>query len=40
LHEATLVEAQSRGLNPKDNREELKEFVELRRLLKEPASAL
>jgi hypothetical protein len=31
--EATLAEVQSRGLNPWDNREELMEFVELRRLL-------
>jgi hypothetical protein len=35
LCEATLVEAQSRGLNPWDNHEELMEFIELQRLLKE-----
>jgi hypothetical protein len=36
LRKATLVEAQSWGLNPWDNREELMEFVELRRLLQDP----
>jgi hypothetical protein len=35
LCEATLVEAQSWGLNPWDNREELMEFIELRRLLQD-----
>jgi hypothetical protein len=34
LREATLVEAQSLGLNPQDNHEELMEFVELWKLLK------
>jgi hypothetical protein len=31
-----LVEVQSRGLNPRDNYEELTESVELQRCLKEP----
>jgi hypothetical protein len=35
LHEVALVEAQSWGLNPQDNCEELMEIVELRRPLKE-----
>jgi hypothetical protein len=35
LREAVLAEAQSRGLNPRDHHEELMEFIELRRLLKE-----
>jgi hypothetical protein len=35
LHEAALVEAQSRGLNPWDNCEELMELAELRRCLEE-----
>jgi hypothetical protein len=35
LCEAALVEEQSRGLNPWDNREELTELVELRRRLEE-----
>jgi hypothetical protein len=35
LREAVLVEAQSRGLNPQDNCEELMEFIELQRHLKE-----
>jgi hypothetical protein len=35
LREVALVEAQSRGLNPRDNHEELIEFVELRMLLKD-----
>jgi hypothetical protein len=35
LREVTLVEAQNRGLNPRDNRNELMEFVELRRLLQD-----
>jgi hypothetical protein len=35
LREAALVEAQSRGLNPQDNCEELMEFIELQRHLKE-----
>jgi hypothetical protein len=35
LREVTLVEAQNRGLNPWDNRNELMEFVELRRLLQD-----
>jgi hypothetical protein len=35
LREAVLVEAQSRGVNSWDNREELMEFIELWRLLKE-----
>jgi hypothetical protein len=35
LREVALVEAQSRGLNPRDNHEELMEFVELRMLLKD-----
>jgi hypothetical protein len=29
LHEVVLVEAQSRGLNPWEHREELMEFIEL-----------
>jgi hypothetical protein len=33
LCETTLVEAQSQGLNSRENREELMEFIELRRLL-------
>jgi hypothetical protein len=35
LREAVLVEAQSQGLNPRDNHKELMEFVELRRLLQD-----
>jgi UDP-N-acetylmuramoylalanine-D-glutamate ligase len=35
LREAALVEARSQGLNPRDNHEELMEFVELRRLLQD-----
>jgi hypothetical protein len=35
LCEAMLVEAQSPGLNPWDNREELMEFVKLQRLIKD-----
>jgi hypothetical protein len=35
LHKAVLAEAQSRGLSPRDNREELMELVELRRLLQD-----
>jgi hypothetical protein len=33
LHEAALVEVQTWGVNPQDNREELMEVVELQRLL-------
>jgi hypothetical protein len=39
LLEATLVEKQSWGLNHQDNREELMEFVELWRLLKDVEAA-
>jgi hypothetical protein len=35
MREVALVEAQSRGLNPWDNHEELMEFIELRNFLKE-----
>jgi hypothetical protein len=35
VHEAALAEAQSRGLNPRDNHEELMEVIELRRLLQD-----
>jgi hypothetical protein len=35
LREAMLAEAQSQRQNPQDNREELMEFVELRRLLQD-----
>jgi hypothetical protein len=35
LCEAMLAEAQNRGLNPRENRDELMEFVELRRLLQD-----
>jgi hypothetical protein len=35
LHKAALAEAQSRGLSPRDNREELMELIELRRLLQD-----
>jgi hypothetical protein len=35
MREVALVEAQSRGLNPRDNHEELMEFIELRNILKE-----
>jgi hypothetical protein len=35
LHEAALVEAQSRGLNPQDNYQELMVLVELWRCLEE-----
>jgi hypothetical protein len=33
LREAVLAEGQSQGLNPRDNHEELMEFVELQKLL-------
>jgi hypothetical protein len=33
VHEAALAEAQSRGLNRRDNHKELMEVIELRRLL-------
>jgi hypothetical protein len=35
LHEAVMVEAQSRGINPHDNCKELMEFVKICRLLKD-----
>jgi hypothetical protein len=35
LHEAALVEAHSRGLNPRDNHEELIEIIKLQRCLME-----
>jgi hypothetical protein len=35
LHKATLAEAQTRRLNPRDNYEELMEVIELRRLLQD-----
>jgi hypothetical protein len=35
LREATLVEAHTQGLNPRDNHDELMEFVELQRLLQD-----
>jgi hypothetical protein len=35
LREAVLVEAQSWELNPQDNHEQLMEFIDLRKLLKE-----
>jgi hypothetical protein len=35
LREAVLVEAQNRGLNPRDNRDELMELIELRKLLQD-----
>jgi hypothetical protein len=35
LREVALAEAQSRGLNPRDNCDELMEFIELRRLLRD-----
>jgi hypothetical protein len=35
VHEAALAEAQSRGLNPRDNHKELMEVIELRRLLQD-----
>jgi hypothetical protein len=35
LREVALVEAQTRGLNPRDNHDELMEFIELRRLLQD-----
>jgi hypothetical protein len=35
LRETVLVEAQTRGLNPRDNHNELMELVELQRLLQD-----
>jgi hypothetical protein len=35
LREAALAEAHTRGLNPRDNHDELMEFVELQRLLQD-----
>jgi hypothetical protein len=35
LREAVLAKVQTRGLNPCDNRDELLEFIELRRLLQD-----
>jgi hypothetical protein len=36
VRKVSMVEPQSWGLNPRDNYEELMEFIELRRHLKEP----
>jgi hypothetical protein len=35
LQTTVLAEAQARGINPRDNRDELMQFVELRQLLQD-----
>jgi hypothetical protein len=35
LQTTVLAEAQARGINPRDNRDELMEFIELRQLLQD-----